>query len=304
MSVPTGPVQSTTHREASVTVPDLRTELYKTIVETSHDAVVVIDHDCRVRLWNRSAESLFGFSEVEMMGCNIHDHITPQRYREMAKRAFTAYQQQRRGGNAIGNVVEIEGLRKDGAEIYISLFLTPFEQMGELWTFAIIRDIEDKHRQVQLAKDVVTDPLTGISNRRRFQQVLEGSFGAAMYVAIVDVDRFKAINDKLGHLAGDDALKLLAERLQQAFGDTLCVARLGGDEFGVVLEGGNRAEVMALFESFRQQIESMENGHGSTGISVSVGIANEQPTPRELLEAADSALYHAKRTGRNRVVMY
>ena len=101
-------------RGASVTVPDPRTELYKTIVETSHDAVVVIDHDCRVRLWNCSAESLFGFSEVEMMGCNIHDHITPQRYREMAKRAFTAYQQQRRGGNAIGNVVEIEGLRKDG----------------------------------------------------------------------------------------------------------------------------------------------------------------------------------------------
>ena len=158
------------------------------------------------------------------------------------------------------------------------------------------------------------DPLTGIHNRRalagRFamlaRKARRNSQGGVLLV--IDVDRFKAINDKYGHEVGDNVLIHLAKCLRRLAGPESCFARLGGEEFAVASFGVNETTAFGFAENIRIAIENapLKQDISNVPFTVSIGYCHigEDDTLNDVLRNADSALYTAKRTGRNRTVRF
>ena len=162
-----------------------------------------------------------------------------------------------------------------------------------------------------LRRATITDALTQLLNRRGFQERLEIELARAkrdaapMVLMIGDVDRFKQINDRLGHLGGDMALERVAGVISRNSRETDVAARVGGDEFAFILPRTSATEALFLAERIRTAIERSFTGTAAGG-TISLGAA-EYPahgrTSEELLDAADGALYEAKALGRNRVAL-
>ena len=160
------------------------------------------------------------------------------------------------------------------------------------------------------------DALTGLANRRRFDEMLAQECsrlkrsGTVVSLLLIDVDHFKALNDSAGHQRGDEYLVRLSQELAHAARRQIDVAaRIGGEEFALILPATMPAEAAHLAETLRLQIERLELSHPASPIgpvvTVSIGVATATPerfsSPEELVGAADTALYQAKREGRNRI---
>ena len=153
------------------------------------------------------------------------------------------------------------------------------------------------------------DPVTGLPNRRAFDEQLERALASArrgptaLSLLIVDVDRFKDVNDLLGHPAGDDALRCVAGSLRAATRDADAIARLGGDEFAVLMADCEAPDALRVARAVRSEV-SVRTAAAGERITVSVGVAttrNGRTTAAELLAASDAALYAAKLDGGDRV---
>ena len=150
-----------------------------------------------------------------------------------------------------------------------------------------------------------TDPLTGLANRRAFYEAAERLDGGAMALVIADIDRFKRVNDRYGHAAGDEIIKAVAKRMQRDLGDLGTVARLGGEEFGLICSAHLASELRARLHQFRQRVadEPVSYAQQSIFTTISVGFAARRELDFDsLYVAADNALYAAKTAGRDRVV--
>ena len=152
-----------------------------------------------------------------------------------------------------------------------------------------------------------TDPLTGLLNRRAFEERLRDEvararrYGTPLALLLIDVDGFKAINDRRGHHAGDEALQSIGRSLRAGSRTTDVTGRWGGDEFVCLAPEARRAEALDLAERFRIAV-----GAAGSGLTVSIGVATADhgtPPAQSLEEVADAAMYEAKRRGGNRVVL-
>jgi diguanylate cyclase (GGDEF)-like protein len=162
----------------------------------------------------------------------------------------------------------------------------------------------------RLAALATTDPLTGLGNRRAFDEALDHEARLAgrgirpLSLLVLDVDQFKSFNDAFGHPAGDEVLVRVAEVVRSCCRGPDVAARLGGEEFAVLLPGTDRAGAVTFAERVRRAVE--RGPWPLRPVTVSIGIATFDPGCREagrqLVEAADRALYRAKQAGRNRVV--
>jgi diguanylate cyclase len=161
----------------------------------------------------------------------------------------------------------------------------------------------------------LTDPLTGIANRKHFDTMLEtvvdsahGS-GERVALVVIDIDDFKRFNDQYGHAVGDQVLRLVASVMRETVSIPATLARFGGEEFGVILPGASSGMAQKCAESIRRSVEARELLKRSSGqslgrITVSLGVASlrSDETANSLLERADECMYQAKRSGRNRTV--
>ncbi len=152
------------------------------------------------------------------------------------------------------------------------------------------------------------DSLTGLKNRRAFQEQLDFQMALAIRISsplsvlILDVDHFKHINDTFGHPTGDLYLQMLARILQQNSRDVDIVARYGGEEFAIILLSANQIDAIGVAEKFRRKVEA--ESWPNTAITISVGastLSQEMHTSASLIDSADQALYMSKKRGRNRV---
>jgi diguanylate cyclase (GGDEF)-like protein len=174
----------------------------------------------------------------------------------------------------------------------------------------------DKYRQA--ARDASTDALTGLANRRSFlehaerQTAIATRYGATYAVLLIDVDRFKACNDRYGHAAGDLVLKLVAEVLGRSIRQPDLAARYGGEEFVILCPNTDARKAALLAERVRRAIAgalpqaSPEVPVPPPGVTASVGVATFRPGDAHVaavIDRADRALYRAKRAGRDRVVV-
>jgi diguanylate cyclase (GGDEF)-like protein len=157
----------------------------------------------------------------------------------------------------------------------------------------------------------VTDPLTGLLNRRYIEERLTEEIkrsnrnGEPVSFMMLDVDEFKAYNDRFGHPAGDEALSLIAQILKESLRGADVPARYGGEEFAILLPQTTGDEAETIGERLRHQIET--TAFPKRKVTVSIGIASRSSTINsvaELIAAADKALYQAKRSGRNNVQTY
>jgi len=186
------------------------------------------------------------------------------------------------------------------------------------------RSISESHRTMQSRIDAATallahqaqhDPLTGLPNRRAFEERLEESVAASKRagdhgaLCFIDLDRFKIVNDTCGHAAGDELLCRIARLIRQRVRDQDVVCRIGGDEFALILRGCNRTDALRIAEHLREGVAafrfSWEDRLFSIGASIGVTyIDGTHATVADLLMAADSACYEAKKNGRNQVVEF
>ncbi|MEW5981159.1 MAG: diguanylate cyclase [Acidobacteriota bacterium] len=178
------------------------------------------------------------------------------------------------------------------------------------------RQLADKNRQ--LAGMAMMDGLTGILNRRAFDDALERShrhsrrYGHQYSLGMIDIDHFKAYNDRFGHAAGDTVLRTVAQTLRGSLRPSDLVFRYGGEEFVCLFPETDREGALAAATRLLQAVTDVaiaHPGNQSFGIvTVSIGIATQAPAngggPLDLLQAADVALFEAKHSGRNRVAVY
>jgi len=174
-------------------------------------------------------------------------------------------------------------------------------------------------RSAQLLEETrrlaITDSLTGLFNRRHFNQQLEENVGRAtrydepLALVFLDVDHFKFVNDKFGHLAGDRCLQALANTLRESVRESDQIARIGGEEFAILLIRADRELALSIAERLRSRIDDLileEDPPLPVDLTASLGVAffrEDGDDPKSLMRSADRALYAAKRLGRNRVVL-
>ncbi len=203
----------------------------------------------------------------------------------------------------------------------LGLFLFVFSQsfvMGTLLTrnYRLVEDanaaLESRvaERTKELENLARIDPLTGLLNRRCFWEILAGEwerrrrYDSEFCLAMVDLDRFKAINDTYGHAAGDRVLKTVGVLLRENVRKTDSVGRFGGEEFCLLIHEVKAVEALAVLEKIRRALaeSDFDLGTGPIGITLSYGIAqaSKHPNPEALLDAADKLMYRAKQEGRNR----
>ncbi|MDT8385542.1 MAG: diguanylate cyclase [Gammaproteobacteria bacterium] len=181
------------------------------------------------------------------------------------------------------------------------------------------RLLETNHQLQQLNNEFkllsITDPLTGLFNRRHFDELMENEVsmsnrhGDPNSILLIDIDFFKAINDTYGHYVGDVVLKALTRTLQNNIRHTDAICRLGGEEFAILCKRADKVGAMELAEKLRATIENtpmIPDTDDELMITVSIGVASVpdghgKTTPKQLYKDVDAALYYSKNNGRNRV---
>jgi diguanylate cyclase (GGDEF)-like protein/PAS domain S-box-containing protein len=274
-------------------------------------AIVALDgHFLQV---NPALCEIVGYSADELNSMTFQDITHPDDL------AYDLEQVQRLIDGSIGKYqIEKRYLHRSGDAVWIELSVTLVRNAdGEPSYFiAQMQDITARRAlDEQLRHQAFHDPLTGLPNRGLFVDRLEHALGRAeraeetLAVLFLDLDNFKLINDSLGHRAGDKLLQTMATRLQHCVrpGDT--VARLGGDEFTILLENIAGAEdaVRVAQRVAEQSLTLYAIGDRQVAVTASIGIALSSPersTPDDLIRAADTAMYEAKRRGRSRYELY
>ncbi|MDE2439981.1 MAG: GGDEF domain-containing protein, partial [Betaproteobacteria bacterium] len=316
-------------------------ERYRQLAEFSKDVIWTLDLvSMRFTYISPSVENVRGLTVEEASQQSLADSLTPESYDKVRIIMADHLGRLAKGDmSAISAMAEIEQPHKDGHIIYaevVGSFLLDAE--GKPYALlGISRDISERRKaerklreandtlrqqleeieklQVALKEQAIRDSLTGCFNRRYLDETLERELsrsrreGYPLSLVILDLDHFKQINDTYGHLAGDRALTELAETLRAdvRHEDVLC--RYGGEEFVILMPRMPLAKAVERAESWRHKIEDIRVSFGNFKLSftASAGVAaypDHGKMPDELTHAADTALYIAKNSGRNRVVEY
>jgi diguanylate cyclase (GGDEF)-like protein/PAS domain S-box-containing protein len=279
------------------------------MLEAALDCIISIDQIGRIIEFNPAAERAFGHTRTQAIGQDFADLIIPAHLREFHRRAIM--RRHRLGDpGLLGRRFETVAVRADGQEFPIELSMSRVATAGPPIFTAFVRDITEQKRMVkQLAFRATHDGLTSVLNNAAFMERLtlaarQANVGARHDVALlfVDLNKFKSINDRFGHLVGDRLLIAIARRLRSAVRPNDSVGRLGGDEFAVLLEHiTDHADVDAVVDRVQRALDEPFNVDGReicASASVGISFASEHGArPEDLLRAADSAMYVVK-TGR------
>jgi len=292
-----------------------RAETFMTAVVEAMPSMVFVKRadDHRYVLLNRAGEQTLGYSREEVIGRTDADFYTPQQ--------AAIYAQRDRELAAAGDVhvIDEDLVPRKGGEMAIlrTKKIAILDAQGRPeFLLGVSEDIAERKRaEAQIARLAHYDPLTDLPNRVLFQKDLSEALarrsrtGGHLAVHFIDLDRFKTVNDTLGHPLGDDLLRIAAQRLRACVRDGDTVARLGGDEFAVVQNGltdltGATRLAQRIVEAMAAPFE-LQGHQVMIGASVGVALApSDGESPDELLKKADMALYRAKADGRGAFHFY
>ncbi len=292
--------------------------IFRTLVEYSVDTFFRMTPACEILYVSPSVRRQLGYDPKELLGKIIFDLIhEPDRWNARAAAAKSA---EPGVDNSPGTQ---RWMHKDGHLVWIEvngrMVRGESGQPNEI--IIVARDISDrKALEERLERLAVTDVLTGLCNRRGFDEILDREWKNALRTGyptsllFLDIDHFKRLNDAYGHAIGDDCLRAAARAFQDIVRrDTDVVSRYGGEELAAILPHTDLAGAMEVAESVRRVIAGLRvpyrgNQKGNGIMTASIGVATALPSdgnamdmPAALLRAADAALYKAKQKGRNRV---
>ncbi|HET6603457.1 MAG TPA: EAL domain-containing protein [Xanthomonadaceae bacterium] len=283
------------------------------VLRSMGEAVAVTDLDLRFVSINQAFSRMTGYSESEVIGEPSSMLDSQQHSDDFYRRVHESVE---RTGHWQG---EMWQRRKDGDEFLSWLEMSEVRDAQGVRTHfvAVLADITDKKRAEQELRYLANyDTLTGLPNRTLLSERLARAVVRArrqdnrVAVLFLDLDRFKDINDSMGHAAGDRILKAAAARLLTTMRETDTVARLGGDEFTVVLEetadvASAEQVAIKILQAFSDPLEI--DGRTEVQITPSIGISlypDHGLVPTDLLKFADTAMYQAKERGRNTYQVY
>jgi diguanylate cyclase (GGDEF)-like protein/PAS domain S-box-containing protein len=288
-------------------------EKYRNILETIQEGYFEVDLNGNFTFCNNSMSRLTGHSKEELLGMN-HRQFTNE---ETSKEVFQAFSE-------VYNTEEPSKgfdwqiIKKNGIEGYIEASVTlQKDSSGNPTGFkGMIRDITERKRIEQQINYMAThDALTGLPNRLMFSQLLNHAIrsaqrhGKQLAVLFIDLDRFKAINDALGHEAGDRMLKEMARRFKRSLRAVDVVGRLGGDEFIILTEEVDELSQIAnvAHKILATTIQPMSLQGEECRVTASIGISiypGDGTDEQTLIKNADIAMYFAKEEGKNNYQFY
>jgi len=285
------------------------------IVNVAVEAIIAVDQQFRIVLFNPSAEKMFGTTAKEAIGSSI-ERVIPGRLHEIHRHHVDRFVKGGQSVRKMGEAMEVWGLRADGEEFPVEASISRMMHAGKSLYSVILNDITTRKRDEERLKFLANyDQLTALPNRSLFNQRLERAlahaqrFNKGLAVLFLDLDRFKNINDTLGHEAGDSVLKEVAARLMGCVREIDTVARLGGDEFVVLIEQVTevRQAGSVAHKLIRTMAEPLLQGGHECSVTASVGISTypaDGDDGATLLKNADIAMYRAKEQGKNNVQFY
>lgn len=291
---------------------------YRLLADNIADIIILIDARSLLRYVSRSVEPVLGLSPKDLIGKSCFDMIHPED--QEGVRSATA----RLDSVEIVSTVVFRTYRADGTLAWVeSKFKLATEPSDPARTefLCVIRDVTERKRMEdeltqlnrRLTQLAATDGLTGLTNRRTFDSFLRRQYEACddISVLLLDIDNFKGYNDTYGHQAGDRCLQVVAKAIGDATNNTSGLsARYGGEEFAVVLPNTSEDSALKVAEAIRLTVRALgiPNTASSRGyITISAGVAAKNRSTLDeatLVGEADTALYEAKRLGRNRSIVY
>lgn len=291
---------------------------FQLLTEYSVDLICSLGLDRRFRYASPSSMDLLGWSSEELVGKNVEELIYPVDLPILNSTGADL----RAGKKHVP--VAARMMKRDGSLIWmeVSVRLVWDPVTGEpTEAVVVMRDIsERKQLEEKLSRLALTDSLTGLGNRRAFDEALNREWkrtlqeGSQLSLLLLDIDYFKKFNDEYGHQVGDDCLRAVASAITHSVRKDDTVARYGGEEIAIVLPGANAGDAINVAEGIRAAIEALQLTHGDNAsgggkVSASIGVATAlarhggtMSMPEGLLLAVDGALYRAKHEGRNRIV--
>lgn len=290
----------------------------ETVVDQFDEGVYVLGTDGQIAYWSRGAERLLGYPAEEMVGmpCScafllpcekspspvppdllaaaVFEDGSPHAWRGLAVH---------RTGRRIPVLVRMVPL-KDGSGRVVGVAGILTDPVGAATVVQRIHDLE---------RCATLDHLTQMPNRRFLEARLTASLaeverrGTHFGILLMDIDHFKSVNDAYGHQAGDEALRMVARALQAAVRACDTVGRWGGEEFMLIATDVGRSGLLSAGERFRRLVEECRGSYGVVPLRATMSVGGALARPGDTLEAlvyrADRALYRAKDTGRNRVLL-
>lgn len=293
---------------------------YKALLDSSMDVILQVTlraGEVRFNYLSPSVFDVFGWTTDEL--CERSPEIL---FTEESRQIIAEDVRKLLSGELETSSVEVEGVHKDGQRLWLENKVKVLSRDGAVVKVAIaMRDISKrKELENTFAQLASLDGLTGLANRRSFDQRFESAWHSALTLSeplsliMIDVDHFKHINDSFGHQTGDDTLKAVAIAIASCFtAPDALIARFGGEEIAVILPCTEAGDARALANSVCDKVRTLriptkKFGNSEGCITVSCGVATALPraggsiTCREsLLMTADRALYEAKASGRDRV---
>jgi diguanylate cyclase (GGDEF)-like protein/PAS domain S-box-containing protein len=274
---------------------------YRNLFQQAGDSILIADGQLRIVAANGRACANFGYREDELLGMSVRDVDSKFSY------GAELYESLCQGQTHLLRIVK---RRKDGSTFPAEVHVSRFEDGGQEYFQAIIRDLterEDAERQLRIL--ATHDTLTGLPNRALLHERLQGMLeacaqGRSVAVMFLDLDRFKEVNDSFGHEHGDILLCEVAARLRKVLRPGDAVARLGGDEFVVAAECSGETSATAIAAKLLEVLTlPVTVGAQDVVVGASIGISmfpRDAGTRELLFQTADTAMYRAKAEGRNR----
>ena len=282
------------------------------------EAIIATDKDGRITFLNPAAEHLTGSGAAGALGKRLEDIVSLVDETDRRLLSDPVHQALTTGAPVNLSRRALLLSRTNGNERSIELSASPIRNSAQelIGAVVLLHDVTEMRGLArQMSYQATHDALTGLVNRREFERRLEeaiesGHRGAGQHVlCYLDLDRFKLVNDTSGHLAGDSMLREVAKLLRDAVRDSDTVGRLGGDEFGTLLVGCPLDKARQIADDLTRSVGEYrfvwKDKIFNIGVSVGlVEISRESGTLEELLAAADTACYVAKKQGSGRVVVY
>jgi diguanylate cyclase (GGDEF)-like protein/PAS domain S-box-containing protein len=286
----------------------------RSVIENANDAYIGLDQRGVVTVWNRAAEQTFGYSAFEAIGEPLDDLIIPHAMIDAHRNGMLRYVTTG-VSTVLGKRLELPAVRKDGSSLIVEVRMSALELHGQKMFSAFLHDIsERKETEARREYESRHDMLTSLLNRRALLETLPiaqsraARTGKSMALLFIDLDGFKAVNDDLGHDAGDIVLRAVAQRLQDVVRKTDSVFRLAGDEFTVLLEamtdtfGDARQVANKIIAEVGRPVPV---GDDFAEVGASIGVAVFTPagsaSAEDLIKEADRQMYAAKRAGKGQV---
>lgn len=303
------------------------------VIDNAVEGIISTDQSGFITSFNAAAERIFGYSHDQVIGRNVSILVPQDQMEEHRKAVYEHFLSQ--DAKQVNSEFETEGQHRRGNTIPLELSVAKVTNSSGTQYTGIVRDItERKQHEEALSKAYIElqeahekleeqnrlDGLTGLANRRFFDETLSKSWktamrdiqGSTISIVLCDIDYFKKYNDTYGHPEGDACLKSVASALAGSFTrETDLVARYGGEEFVVILPGVNEEQGLLQAERMRESVWELNREHSASEfqqVSISVGVTTVNPmdwiSQEEAISQADQALYRAKEQGRNRVIQF